>query len=48
MSTTSDRYWRIQWEIAVANDKGNVSREIALLKEQKTLPEYRARNRVRK
>ncbi|MGD9862557.1 MAG: hypothetical protein AB7S99_05025 [Pseudodonghicola sp.] len=48
MSTTFDRYWRIQWEISVAHEKGDVRSEIALLEEQKTLPEYRARNRVRK
>lgn len=48
MSKTSERYWRIQWEIAVANDRGDSARERALLAEQKTLPEYHARNRVRK
>lgn len=45
---TFERYWRIQAGIAVANDVGDAIRELALLEEQRTLPEYQNRNRVRK
>ena len=30
-------YWRIQWGIAVANDRGNAERELKLLAQQEQL-----------
>ncbi|SNS44721.1 hypothetical protein [Antarctobacter heliothermus] len=32
-----DEYWRIQWGIAVANDRGDVGRELELLARQEQL-----------
>jgi len=32
-----DEYWRIQWGIAVANDRGNTRRELELLARQEQL-----------